>query len=336
MTCDSLLLETDQKADVIGTARGQCSVIVIKGTIIYIIKKVLDTYSRFQQEIAGSKRMARIEIPQGIFRCVSIRSRITFPLDTSVKIHVQLILIPSMRPHSRYRTTMLNGLIQRLILIYVFSIHETIATIQGKARSQITIEGHVNTFDLRFIDIRTHLYLIIVRTMGGVISIPFRRIQHLIVNHATYVIHKSGHGQREIPHRIFCAQRKIVALLRVQIRITDRKAGLAQGKSVWGYLYSNEEVLSVCEKVGISPGFFSIDTGAGKHTYLLQESGKTINVDAKIKQLNDINWIEIGYKEGDTFSVYGKEYAIDSSGHINVSAEDEFTSTEIKYPSRSI
>ena len=32
----------------------------------------------------------------------------------------------------------------------------------------------------------------------------------------------------------------------------------------------------------------------------------------------------------------GKEYAIDSSGHINVSAEDEFTSTEIKYPSRSI
>ena len=111
---------------------------------------------------------------------------------------------------------------------------------------------------------------------------------------------------------------------------------LAQGKSVWGYLYSNEEVLSVCEKVRISPGFFSIDAGAGKHTYLLQESGKTINVDAKIKQLNDINWIEIGYKEGDTFSVYGKEYAIDSSGHINVSAEDEFTSTEIKYPSRSI
>jgi hypothetical protein len=41
-------------------------------------------------------------------------------------------------------------------------------------------------------------------------------------------------------------------------------------------------------------------------------------------------------KNGDTFSVYGKEYAIDSSGHINVSAEDEFTSTEIKYPSRSI
>ena len=66
---------------------------------------------------------------------------------------------------------------------------------------------------------------------------------------------------------------------------------------------------------------------------VVKEAGES---NTKIKQLNDINWIEIGYKEGDTFSVYGKEYAIDSSGHINVSAEDEFTSTEIKYPSRSI
>ncbi len=89
-------------------------------------------------------------------------------------------------------------------------------------------------------------------------------------------------------------------------------------------------------EAGIHQKAIQMLLGAGKHTYLLQESGKTINVDAKIKQLNDINWIEIGYKEGDTFSVYGKEYAIDSSGHINVSAEDEFTSTEIKYPSLSI
>lgn len=109
---------------------------------------------------------------------------------------------------------------------------------------------------------------------------------------------------------------------------------LAQGKSLWGY--SRGEVLSTCEKVGITPGFFSIDAGAGKHTYILQESGEVTNVDAEIKNLNNINWIEIGYKEGDTFSVYGNEYVIDSSGHINVSSEDEFTSAEIKYPSRSI
>ena len=107
---------------------------------------------------------------------------------------------------------------------------------------------------------------------------------------------------------------------------------LAQGKDLWGY--SRDEVLSTCEKVGITTGFFSIDAGAGKHTYILQESGEVMNVDAEIKNLNNINWIEIGYKEGAVFSVYGKEYAVDSSGHINVSADDTFTSTEIIYPSR--
>ncbi|MCM1050220.1 MAG: hypothetical protein NC433_17555 [Clostridiales bacterium] len=118
-----------------------------------------------------------------------------------------------------------------------------------------------------------------------------------------------------------------------------RKAGniltcLAQGKDLWGY--SRDEVLSTCEKVGITQGFFSIDAGAGKHTYILQESGEAMNVDAEIKNLNNINWIEIGYKEGDTFSVYGKEYAVDSSGHINVSIDDTFTSTEIIYPIRAL
>lgn len=49
-----------------------------------------------------------------------------------------------------------------------------------------------------------------------------------------------------------------------------------------------------------------------------------------------INWIEIGYKEGDTISVYGNEYVVDSSGHINVSTDDTFTSTDIRYPRRSI
>ena len=45
--------------------------------------------------------------------------------------------------------------------------------------------------------------------------------------------------------------------------------------------------------------------------------------------------IEAGYKEGDIFSVYGNEYAINSNGYINISSEDEFTSTEIIYPRRS-
>ena len=79
-----------------------------------------------------------------------------------------------------------------------------------------------------------------------------------------------------------------------------------------------------------------MDAGAGMHRYILQENGKVINVDKKIEQLNNINWIEAGYQEGDVFSVYGKEYAVDSSGHINVSAEEEFTLAEIAYPRRTM
>lgn len=109
---------------------------------------------------------------------------------------------------------------------------------------------------------------------------------------------------------------------------------LAQGKSLYGY--DKKEVLSVCEKVGLTPGFISVDAGAGMHRYILQENGKVINVDKKIEQLNNINWIEAGYQEGDVFSVYGKEYAVDSSGHINVSAEEEFTLAEIAYPRRTM
>ncbi|MBQ8280760.1 MAG: hypothetical protein IJZ23_13075 [Roseburia sp.] len=109
---------------------------------------------------------------------------------------------------------------------------------------------------------------------------------------------------------------------------------LAQGKSLYGY--DKKEVLSVCEKVGLTPGFISVDAGAGTHHYILRENGKVVNVDKKIEQLNHINWLEAGYQEGDIFTVYGKEYAVDSSGHINVSSEEEFTSTEIVYPSREI
>ena len=112
-------------------------------------------------------------------------------------------------------------------------------------------------------------------------------------------------------------------------------AALAKGSSLWDVLHSRKEVLSTCEKVGITPGFFSIDAGAGKHTYILQESGNVINVDKEINNMNNTNWIGAGYKEGDTFSVYGNEYAIDSSGHIHVSVDDTFTSTDVIFPKYS-
>ena len=108
-------------------------------------------------------------------------------------------------------------------------------------------------------------------------------------------------------------------------------SALAQGKNLYGF--NRENVLSVCKSVGFTTGFFSIDASAGKHSCILQETGKVIDVDKKIEQLNNTNWIEAGFKEGDTVSVYGNEYTIDSSGYINVSTDDTFASTEIIYPS---
>lgn len=118
-----------------------------------------------------------------------------------------------------------------------------------------------------------------------------------------------------------------------------RKAGnilsnLAQGVDLWGY--KNEDVLKTCASVGFTPGFFSIDGGAGKHTYILQEFGGVIDVDKNITRWNNMNWIEVGYKEGDTFSIYGNEYTVDSSGHIHISANDMFTSTDVKFARRDI
>ena len=58
-------------------------------------------------------------------------------------------------------------------------------------------------------------------------------------------------------------------------------SALAQGKNLYGF--NREDVLSVCKSVGFTTGFFSIDASAGKHSYILQETGKVIDVDKKIE-----------------------------------------------------
>lgn len=107
---------------------------------------------------------------------------------------------------------------------------------------------------------------------------------------------------------------------------------LAKGESLYGI--DRKEVLSACEQVGITPGFFSIDAGAGKRNYFLKESGQVLDVDGEIKRLNRMNWIEAGNKEGDIVSIYGNEYAVDSKGFIHASAADGLKSPEIIYPGK--
>ena len=117
-------------------------------------------------------------------------------------------------------------------------------------------------------------------------------------------------------------------------KVSNFLSALAKGKSVGCDPVGLKEALAIYGKVGISPGFFSVDAGAGKHLYFLEESGRTINVGERIERLNGINWMKQGYKEGDVFLVFGKEYAIDQNGYLHVSEDDDFTSEEIKFPQK--
>ena len=129
-----------------------------------------------------------------------------------------------------------------------------------------------------------------------------------------------------------------LTLMKTSADSLKKSADALNDSSLWGKKKIKKKDEKTGEEIAVEDYDWDKITKAVKsfvedYNDVVKEAGES---NTKIKQLNDINWIEIGYKEGDTFSVYGKEYAIDSSGHINVSAEDEFTSTEIKYPSRSI
>ena len=129
-----------------------------------------------------------------------------------------------------------------------------------------------------------------------------------------------------------------LTLMKTSADSLKKSADALNDSSLWGKKKIKKKDEKTGEEIEVEDYDWDKITKAVKsfvedYNDVVKEAGES---NTKIKQLNDINWIEIGYKEGDTFFVYGKEYAIDSSGHINVSAEDEFTSTEIKYPSRSI
>lgn len=97
-------------------------------------------------------------------------------------------------------------------------------------------------------------------------------------------------------------------------------------------IFDKKDILDVCEHVGIEKGFFTVDAGAGTHHYYLRDSGKVENIDSEIDNLNSTNWIKLGYKQGDAFSVFGNEYTLDSEGYLHISKEDAFTCYEIVYP----
>ena len=107
---------------------------------------------------------------------------------------------------------------------------------------------------------------------------------------------------------------------------------LAKGSGTYGF--SNEEQKEILAGFGITEGHFTIEAGAGTRHYMLLENGVIVDVDKKIDFMNRTDWKKQGYQTGDVINVYGKECIVDEAGHIKVSAEDEFTETEIQYPQR--
>ncbi|MBR1853135.1 MAG: hypothetical protein IJ794_08345 [Lachnospiraceae bacterium] len=110
-------------------------------------------------------------------------------------------------------------------------------------------------------------------------------------------------------------------------------SALAQGKSP--FVDNKADTIEALKRIGVTAGKFTIDAGAGRHNWMIMPNGVTLNLDQRVDFYNVTNWIDRGYKEGDVFNIYGCEYTVGSDGHIRVSAEDPFTTTEVKYPERS-
>lgn len=110
-------------------------------------------------------------------------------------------------------------------------------------------------------------------------------------------------------------------------------SNLAKGKSLYDCNF--EDVKSALSSVGIEEGVFTIDAGAGEHHYILDDTGYVTYLDRRIEFFNTNNWLNQGYQPGDVFNIYGKEYPIDENGHLHVSVTDEFTTSDVIYPTRT-
>lgn len=108
---------------------------------------------------------------------------------------------------------------------------------------------------------------------------------------------------------------------------------LAQGKK--SNAFTKTETLAALNSVGIAEGYFEINAGAGTHKYILREDGGIYDVKKKVDFFSNYNWLKQGYQKGDTFKIFGNKYKINENGHIDISENDTFTSSEIEYPVRT-
>lgn len=85
--------------------------------------------------------------------------------------------------------------------------------------------------------------------------------------------------------------------------------------------YSKSDVKLMFKDLGIKEGKVEIKINGTSRSFWTDGAGGVYDnqqVDGYKRILNKTNWLELGCHEGSTFKVNGKEYKVDSRGHLNI------------------
>lgn len=110
-------------------------------------------------------------------------------------------------------------------------------------------------------------------------------------------------------------------------------SSLSQG-SVGGLeIFERSSVKEKLGNIGIESGEFQIEVDGKEKTYYLGEDGSVYTkerADEIVNMYNSNTWLK-GRNVGDKILVFGKEYEIDNTGHINVPTEGYWNNEKCNY-----
>ncbi|MBK1811926.1 hypothetical protein JHL18_14995 [Clostridium sp. YIM B02505] len=85
--------------------------------------------------------------------------------------------------------------------------------------------------------------------------------------------------------------------------------------------YSNKEVKDILGSIGIKPGWFEVKSSSQDNKFYLVDNGLVYpeyQVEAERRAFNQRNWFNDGFTTDSVFTIEGKHYKLDKSGHLNV------------------
>ncbi|MCG8402761.1 MAG: hypothetical protein MJA84_14400 [Firmicutes bacterium] len=85
--------------------------------------------------------------------------------------------------------------------------------------------------------------------------------------------------------------------------------------------YAKAETKKMLAEVGIEPGWFKIENGTKSNRFYMLDDGTIYpeyQVEATRNFFNNYNLFKSGYTKDSVFIIDGKEYKLDSNGHLNV------------------